>query len=164
MYMRKIVLTIIALGAVALWSFRAEVALAASATGNAVQVVVAKISILNQSDLVFGSASQGDGAKQVQPGTTENDTNGSFNVTGASNTAYTIALPADGVVTMTTGAGGADRTIAVNTFRSFPLEGANGLLGPGGTQLLLVGATRAALPDTQVPGNYTGTYTVTVVY
>ncbi len=137
---------------------------AASTSGNAVQVVVAAIAIANVSDLDFGSAPQSDPLKVVAPGAAENAENGSFTVTGQASTAYTITLPADGVVTMITGGGGANETIAVNTFVSNPAAGANGLLSGAGTQTLFVGATRAALGAAQVPGSYTASYTVTVVY
>ncbi|MFZ4404455.1 MAG: DUF4402 domain-containing protein [Pseudobdellovibrionaceae bacterium] len=136
---------------------------AAVATGTITQTVNAALAITNVSDIVFGSAAAGDAAKTVLPGAVENATNGSFNVTGQSGQAYTITLPADGTVTLVTGVGGLNQTIAVNNFVSFPAAGANGLL-TGGTQLLLVGATRAALGASQVAGSYTGTYSVTVVY
>lgn len=137
---------------------------AASTTGNATQTVIAAIAISNVSDLAFGTAPAGDAAKVVAPGASENAENGSFNVTGQANTAYTISLPADGTVIMTTGGGGANETIAVDSFTSFPAAGANGLLNGSGAQTLFVGATRAALGAAQVAGNYTTTYTVTVVY
>lgn len=135
---------------------------AASTTGDAVQVVTEAISITNVSDLDFGTAVQGDASKTVAPGAVENAENGSFNVVGNPSATYTITLPAS--TSMITGGGGANETIAVNTFLSFPAAGANGVLSGAGTQLLLVGATRAALGAAQVPGNYTGAYTVTVVY
>lgn len=137
---------------------------AASANGTATQVVIAALAITNVSALDFGSAAQGDVAKTVAPGSSENADNGSFNVTGQANTAYTISLPADGTVTLTTGGGGANETIAVSSFTSTPAAGANGLLNGSGAQVLFVGATRAALGAAQVAGNYTATYTVTVVY
>jgi spore coat protein U-like protein len=139
-------------------------AYAASTTGNAIQTVIAALSIANVSDLNFGSAPAGDVAKTVAPGASEDATNGSFTVTGQASTAYTITLPVDGVVTMITAGGGVDKTIAVDSFLSFPAAGANGLLSSTGSQSLFVGATRAALGATQVAGAYTGTYTVTVVY
>lgn len=135
---------------------------AASTTGTAKQVVIQAIAITNVSDLDFGSAPPADAAKTVAAGTTDGPANGSFNVTGEPNKSYTITLPADGAVTMTTGAGGTNQTIAVGTFTSFP--SANGTLSNSGSQTLLVGATRAALSASQTPGTYTGTYTVTVVY
>lgn len=137
---------------------------AASTTGTAKQVVISALAITNVSDLDFGTAAPGDAAKLVAPGTSENAENGSFTVAGQANTAYTITLPADGTVTMVTGGGGANETIAVDTFTSYPAAGANGLLDGTGNQPLYVGATRAALGAGQVAGNYAGTYTVTVVY
>jgi hypothetical protein len=144
--------------------FVSNPAFAASTTGTARQVVISAISIANVSDLEFGTAAAGDAAKIVAPGSAENAENGSFTVSGQANTAYTITLPSDGSVTLVTGGGGTNETIAVNTFASFPAAGANGLLGAGGSQSLFVGATRAALSAAQVAGSYTGTYTVTVVY
>ncbi len=137
---------------------------AASTTGTAVQVVITAIAIANVSALNFGSAPQGDLARTIPPGAVENANNGSFTVTGQASTAYTITLPANGTVTMITGAGGVNRTIAVSNFLSTPAAGANGLLSAGGTQTLFVGATRAALGAAQVPGSYSATYTVTVIY
>lgn len=137
-------------------------AFAASTTGNAVQVVTAAIAITNVSDLDFGTAPQGDASKLVAPGASENAENGSFTVTGTPSTAYTITLPSNGTVIMQTGGGGANETIAVDNFTSFP--SGTGTLSAGGSQLLLVGATRAALGASQVVGNYTAAYTVTVVY
>lgn len=137
---------------------------AASTTGTARQVVTAAISIANVSDLDFGTAVQGAIAKTVAPGAAENAENGSFTVSGQASTAYTITLPANGAVTMITGGGGANETIAVTNFLSNPAAGANGMIGVGGTQALYVGATRAALGASQAVGSYAGTYTVDVVY
>jgi hypothetical protein len=136
----------------------AKQAFGVAGTGTARQIVIAAIAIANVSDLVFPQASPGAAAATVAPGTAENGNNGSFNVTGQANTAYTITLPS--TINMTNGA----NTIAVNTFVSFPAAGANGLLNASGSQLLLVGATRAALAANQALGTYTGTYTVDVVY
>lgn len=139
-------------------------AVAANVNGLAIQTVVAAISIVNVSDLDFGSAAAGTVAKTVAAGAIENAENGSFIVSGQANTAYTILLPANGVVVMTTAGGGLNKDIPVNSFTSLPAAGANGLLNAGGTQLLLVGATRSALGASQVAGSYTSTYSVTVVY
>ncbi|OGJ41341.1 MAG: hypothetical protein A2378_03080 [Candidatus Pacebacteria bacterium RIFOXYB1_FULL_44_10] len=114
------------------------------------------------SNLSFGSAPQGSPALTIPPGTAETAQNASFKVTGTKNAAYTITLPAS--ATMTTGAGGANRTITINSFQSFPAAGANGMIQNNGQQMIYVGATRAALAFSQVPGAYSGTFTVTVVY
>jgi hypothetical protein len=139
-------------------AFYAQTVSAVSTTGTARQVVTAAIAIANVSDLDFGTAAQGSAAKVVAPGAAENAENGSFNVTGTPSQTYTITLPS----TVNLSNGG--NTIAVNTFVSFPAAGANGSLSATGSQLLLVGATRAAIPANQATGNYTGTYTVDVVY
>ena len=136
----------------------ANQAMAVATTGTARQIVLAALAIVNVSDLAFPQAAPGAAAATVAPGTAENANNGSFNVTGQANAAYTITLPT--TVNMTNGA----NTIAVSTFVSFPAAGANGLLSATGSQLLLVGATRAALAANQAVGTYTGTYTVDVVY
>ncbi len=137
---------------------------AASTTADALQIVTAAISIVKVSDLDFGTAAQGAVAKTVAPGAAEDAENGSFTVTGTPAAAYTITLPANSIVVMQTGAGGANETIAVDSFLSFPAAGANGVIGGAGTQLLLVGATRAALGAAQVAGSYIGAFTVDVVY
>ena len=135
---------------------------AASATAQALAVVTAAINITQVADLDFGSAVQGDASNLVAPG---DASAAEFSVTGQPNTAYTITLPADGAVVMTTGAGSsADEQIAVDSFASTPAVGANGLLDGSGAQTLKVGATRAALSGTQVVGNYSTNFTVDVVY
>jgi hypothetical protein len=131
-----------------------------STTANATATVIASITIVKASDLVFGNASPGDGAKPVAPGSVENAENASFTVSGQPNTAYTITLPAS--ATMATGAGGVNQTIAVSAFTSFPAN--TGTIGAGGSQLLLVGATRAAIGAAQVAGAYSGSFTVQVAY
>lgn len=159
--MRKILLSTVALMALVL-ATRSEKAMAASTTADAKQIVTSAITITKVSDLEFGSAAQGDAAKTVAPGAAENAENASFTVAGAPNTAYTVTLPANGTVTMQTGAGGANETIAVSAFTSFPAT--SGMISAGGSQLLLVGAQRAALGASQVAGSYTASFTVAVVY
>jgi hypothetical protein len=140
-----------------------DAASSANTTANATATVIASIGIVKVSDLAFGTAAPGDATATVLPGTIENASNASFTVSGQASTAYTITLPSS--VTMTTGVGGANRTILVNAFASFPTAGAGtGLIGGGGTQLLLVGATRAAIGASQVAGAYSAAFTVTVNY
>ena len=149
------------LGLILFGSFQAN-AVTGTAAANA--TIISAISIAQVSDLEFGSAPQGDAAKTVAPGTSEDAENASFNVSGEASTAYTISVPADGSVVMQTGGGGANETIAVDSFISYPAAGANGLLDGTGGQLLLIGATRSALGATQVTGSYTTNFTVDVVY
>jgi hypothetical protein len=132
----------------------------ASTTATATMNVIAAIAITNASNMVFPNAAVGDPAFILPPGAAENANNASFNITGNPSTPFTIQLPA--TATMITGAGGANRTILVNAFTSTPAT--TGTLSAGGTAKLYVGATRAALPATQITGAYTATFTVTVIY
>lgn len=138
---------------------------AAVGTAQALQVVETAISIQKESDLDFGTAVQGDAQKTVSAGTSEDSENASFKVSGQPNKAYTIALPENDTVIMTTGAGsGIEQMIPVNNFHSYPAQGANGLLDATGEEMLYVGATRDALLPNQEAGNYAANFTVTVVY
>lgn len=135
---------------------------AASTTANATASVIAAIAISKTSDMDFGEGIQGDGAQVMAPG---GSGHASFGVTGEPNRAYTVTLPADGDVTLTTGDGvGATKQLPITSFTSNPAAGANGLLSGGGAQTLNVGATRSAIAANQVTGAYTATFTVTVVY
>ena len=138
--------------------FRSEIASAASTTANAVATVIQAIAIAKTQDLNFGTASVGSVAKVVAPA---DATAAVFNVTGQPNTAFTIQLPA-AAISMVTGGGGANRTISVGTFTSTPAL--TGTLSGAGAATLRVGATRAALPATQIAGAYTASFTVSVIY
>jgi len=140
-------------------------AFAVSGTAQALQIIETSLGIVKQSDLDFGTAAQGDAAKTVAPGTSEDAENASFKISGQANKAYSITLPADDVVVMETNGGGVpERQIPVNDFASYPAAGANGLLDASGEQTLYVGAARNAILATQESGSYADTFTVTVVY
>ncbi len=81
-----------------------------------------------------------------------------FSVTGDPNTTYAVTLPADDVITITIGGGS---SMAVNSFVSSPAS--TGTLDSGGAQTLKVGAT-LTVGASQAAGNYSGTFSVTVVY
>jgi hypothetical protein len=80
-----------------------------------------------------------------------------FSVTGTSSTTYAITWPADGVVSLTSGA----NTMAVNAFTSNPAS--TGQLSVGGSQTLSVGAT-LSVGGNQASGSYSGSFSVTVIY
>lgn len=82
-----------------------------------------------------------------------------FNITGDPNAAYAVTLPADDVVTITIAGGGS--TMAVSSFVSSPAP--TGTLDGGGAQILKVGAT-LTVGASQAVGNYSGTFSVIVVY
>lgn len=81
-----------------------------------------------------------------------------FTVTGTPGTTIDITLPSDGVVVLSDGAAG---TMAVNGFTSSP--SGSGVLSGGGTLLISVGAT-LTVGSQQTPGNYAGSFIVTVNY
>lgn len=136
---------------------------AVSATANAVCTVIAALAITKASDLDFGDGTQGDSAKTVAAGSSENSENASFDMVGEPSRSFTVTLPSDSTIEMVTGAGDtADKKIAVDSFTSSP--SGTGSLDSGGEASLYVGATRAALGASQVAGSYSGTFDVTVVY
>jgi hypothetical protein len=81
----------------------------------------------------------------------------SFSVTGDALTTYSITLPANGVVQLTSGS----NSMAVNNFTSNPAT--SGDLGVTGAQTVNVGAT-LNVGTNQPTGAYSGTFTVTVNY
>ncbi len=153
--MKKLVLLL------AIISMNTHSAMAASATAKAKQIVIAALNITKVSDLEFGEAPQGDVAKTVAAGTSENTENASFLISGEPGKSISVTVPLDGVVKMVTGSAGPDEQISVNNF-SANLTSTS--IGANGNTDLFVGATRDALSATQVAGSYEGDFTVTVVY
>ncbi|MEK9951770.1 MAG: DUF4402 domain-containing protein [Curvibacter sp.] len=80
-----------------------------------------------------------------------------FLVSGTASATYAITLPPDGTVSLSSGS----QTMALNGFVSFPH--ATGTLSAGGSQVLNVGAT-LSVGANQTPGNYSGSFNVTVQY
>jgi len=127
------------------------------------QSIALGISLTNVSALSFGESIQGDGTKTVSAGSSENNTNASFNVVGTANTAYSILLPTDGTIKLITAGGGINKEISINSFTSYPAAGANGQLNGSGEQTIFIGATRGAVSIIQTPGSYSTSFTVDVI-
>jgi hypothetical protein len=121
------------------------------------------IKVTTVSSLNFGVGAPGDSSKVVVAGTTESASNGSFTVTGDPNTAYTIILPTKATMQIKN-SNSPDSSIEISGFNSYPVAGANGLLGSFGSQSLYLGATRAGLRSSQRAGSYSGSFSLTVVY
>lgn len=81
-----------------------------------------------------------------------------FNVVGTANATYSITLPLNNTVVLSDGNG---NTMTVNSFVSSPA--ATGTLSGGGNQTVRVGATLIVGPS-QAPGNYAGSFNITVNY
>ncbi len=154
------------LGSFCLWISPSAIASSATAIGFAAQSVEQSIKIEKISDLQFGNAPQGDGPKQISPGSSETLENASFEVTGEAHRSFFIILPFNGTVEMSwlgPDEETADaRPIPVNHFRSHPAL--FGHLGATGRTRVYVGATRSALHPRQKPGQYLGQFALTVVY
>ncbi len=135
----------------------------ASGTGQMTQSVISQIGIRKVSDLDFGVAATGDPFKIVAPGNSEGGENASFEVSGEPDYQFTIILPADGTVQLTTSSQrGGKKEIPVYAFKSNPQL--VGQLDNSGKKLIYVGATRGTLAKNQAPGQYQGQFTVTVSY
>lgn len=121
--------------------------------------ILATITVTKVSDLAFGEAATGAVALTINPASDSG--RAQYTVTGTASTAYTITLPDS--ATMITGAGAtADTQIAVSSFTSSPAS--PDTLPGGGSRTLYVGATRAAIRDTQTTGSYTTSFQITVTY
>lgn len=133
---------------------------AQSATGTAKLSIIQGLNVTNTSDLNFGELVQGDtGSKSVTAGDSES---ANFTVAGQANATYNIILPS-AAITMTNGAGGANKEIEVDSFASDKL-GNSSSLDVSGADAFNVGATTAALTGSEEVGDYTGNFTVTVAY
>lgn len=82
----------------------------------------------------------------------------SFDLTGSPNATYQISLPADNEVTLT---GSQSGSMSLTSFSSSP--SGEGQLSPAGSQTLYVGAT-LVVGNSQAPGSYSGSFTVTAVF
>jgi len=132
---------------------------------------VAAQTVTNTTPLSFGSFTAGTGGGTVQlttgggrvaSGTVLLFNQGSsasaaqFMLSGSAGESITISLPADGTVLLSNGA----NTMAVNGFTSAPSGGGVTLSGMG-TLTLQVGAT-LTVGASQSPGNYSGSFNVTI--
>ncbi len=140
------------------FNFKTEILYAASTTANSLITIIQQISITKVSDLQFSQKVQGGASETVIPA---DAAAAEFTVNGQANTAFTVNLP--GPISMITGDGvGVTKNITVDTF-AHNLGGSPSLDGDGEVTLK-VGATHAAILNNQVPGSYSGSFTVEVVY
>lgn len=142
----------------------------ASATFNVGARIVSPISITKIADMNFGdvvpSSSAGTvvlttaGARSVTGGASLGLTGATsaatFTVNGQANYTYAITLPSAANIS-----DGASHTMSVGTFTSSPSS--TGTLDAGGSQALALGAT-LNVGASQVPGTYSGSFSVTVAY
>lgn len=135
---------------------------------------VLPMGIVNTQALAFGSFAAGSGGSVTVSAAGVRSAGGGvvllssgagaaaqFSVTGDPNVSYSITLPADGDVSLTSGA----NRMAVNNFTSSPSATmpSTGLLSAGGSQTLMVGAT-LGVGINQASGSYSGSFDVIVNY
>ena len=143
---------------------------AASDDAQVVAEVVITLSLVNQTDMVFGDIASTnapgtvilspDGSRVTTGGTFVNSTISGgpavFDVNGLPNAVYAITLPNSVVLT-----GASGNSMVVDNFTSQPAL--SGLTDPGGEQNLFVGGT-LNVNSNQAVGSYSGIMSVTVVY
>lgn len=146
--------------------------MAATTSSSVGAEIVSAITITNTTGLHFGQIAPSSSAGTVTISTAGVRTSAggvtlgnqvsvsacSFDIAGAPNNTYSITLPADGTITLTSGGSPA---MAVDTFVSSPAT--TGTLDGSGAQILTVGAT-LSVGANQPNGNYTGMFNVTVAY
>jgi len=176
--MKKLILSAIVILSFSAVSFGVPtVAPTNTATATVTANIIQPITITNNSALGFGNIATGvagtvllnpanasrtaSSGVVLPPTQTGSVTAADFTVSGEGGTAYTLTLPAQTNITQ----GG--NNISINAFTSTLTSLSGGILGGTGgtigTQDVKVGATLNIL-STQVPGSYTGTFSVTVNY
>lgn len=118
------------------------------------------ISIVNTQDLNFGTLAQGDAPKVIRPLKSDSN-NARFDVSGDSNSVYTIILPTAMSITRF---GSGSFPLQVTNFDSRPAAGANGKLDKKGKDTIYVGATLEQIPVNQPGGGYSGSFIIDVIY
>jgi hypothetical protein len=116
--------------------------------------------VTQTSALTFGTAAQGAPPKTVAPGTAQNPENGSFRIDGPANRSFTIVIPAGSIFLTASGTG--LNSIEVSNFQAFPFPTSQ--TTAAGRRTIFIGATRAALATNQTAGNYSGSYTIEVIF
>ncbi len=140
----------------------------ASVSSPALATVIAPITITTTANLVFGTVQPKNinGSVTLSPSGTRTGSNvvlssmtlgnaASFNITGYANANFTIALPSS--VTLT----GPGTAMTLSNFTSS--LGTSSTLSAKGTRTLGVGGT-LAIAANQIPGVYSGSFSVTVNY
>lgn len=145
---------------IALASFSHGAMAQANANATAKINIISALNLTNNTVLDFGDYVQGDtGAKTVAAGDPES---ANFSVSGNPNSTYNIVLPSTPVV-MSTNGGGPNQEINVQSFTSDKVGNSSTLDGSG-NDTFNVGGETAALLGSELAGEYTGQFSVTVAY
>ncbi len=167
--MEKVVIALSCL--LALFSSGNE-AKASTAEASATATILQALSTSKKSDLAFGVIipSESSGTVTITPSTSDRTHEGgvvlvsstsgaaSFNISGTSNTVYTVTLPESDTIKISSGT----NIMTVHSFTVFPPSG-SATLDSNGQAIFNIGGTLNVGAD-QPPGSYTGTFDVTVAY
>ncbi|MBT8317626.1 MAG: DUF4402 domain-containing protein [Lutibacter sp.] len=174
--MKKLVLSLIAVGMIAGLSNNLQAQTTASATNNARCTIIAPIAITAGQDLMFGDVIKGagdvtvatNGARTILAAMESGTQLGTiqpaiFTVAGEAAYTYAITLPADDTVSITEGTDPMLlKTFTVLTATDNDAD-ADGTLDASGADTITIGATLQVASD-QTPGDYVGTFDVTIAY
>lgn len=142
------------------WGSRGSaIPLGDATSATATQMIYERIHIRKIADLKFGVASPGDPGKLVRPGESGA---ARFEVEGEPARPIQIILPEPNTVKMMALSKRGYGEIVIKNFLSLPER--QGTIGDNGKLVLSVGAARGPIPVSQRPGEYAGTFIVTVVY
>lgn len=137
--------------------------------------IIVPIALQKNADLAFGNiipgaeagtvvlaASNARTGTNVTLGMSSSASAASFTVTGLANNTYSVTLPGDNAIELTSTANGAV-AMKITTFTTFAVSGTMGVIEGGGTQVFKVGAT-LNVGANQAAGDYTGNFNVSVNY
>lgn len=132
--------------------------------------VLTSITMVKDLNLEFGETYIGEGALVIAAdavvtgaGQTRRQA-AKFTVSGSGSHTYNISLPGSITLAHSSGGGIATKEIVVSAFSSSPSGTGTLSAGVPGTQVIYVGATRAAPVAGQISGVYSGAFTVTTSY
>ncbi|WP_257545481.1 DUF4402 domain-containing protein [Sphingopyxis sp. DBS4] len=168
----------LAFAAAAASTFACHPAYAANQTGTATSVVVRPNTLVKSNDLDFGTLISGPtaGTATISPTTGARTTTGGVTTVGAAAERAVfqgtggfllITVTGDDSVTLTRAGGGTMTASLVRAITTsgggVTLLGSSTTLLPSGVQTYYVGGT-LTVPANQTPGDYSGTFTLTVNY
>lgn len=129
-----------------------------TAVGQIFMRVLANLNIEQVAPMVFPSAFAGAASETIS---LDGDNGARFVVSGQPNTSFQINIP-DEVILQTGSADEENQKIKVYNFMSYPAQ--KGIIDSEGKQTIKLGATRDALLPDQADGEYSGTYTIEIIY
>lgn len=142
------------------FAFNSQYGETASGNAKAKLKVIKALTVVSTRDLNFGEAERSDWSGFVSPW--DDTLSAIFHVTGEIGRAINVTVPGNGTVKMLVNGGNENEPNDVIEVNDFNFAGSTILYG--GETDIYIGATHAPILATQSDGDYTGTFTVSVVY